>query len=61
MQILPAFVAADPASGTVPTGYLIVNVTQGTLKRHAGGLSWETVVGAAGGKVGFYGGGLTAM
>jgi hypothetical protein len=54
-QILPAAVTADPASGTIPTGYLILNVTQGTLKRHAGGYSWETVVGATGGKIGFYG------
>ena len=38
-QILPAAVTADPASGTIPTGYLILNVTQGTLKRHAGGYS----------------------
>jgi hypothetical protein len=25
------------------------------LKRHGGGYSWETIVGAAGGKIGFYG------
>jgi hypothetical protein len=54
-QILPAAVTADPSSGTIPTGYLILNVTQGTLKRHAGGYSWETVIGATGGKIGFYG------
>ena len=54
-QTLQAAVTADPASGTIPTGYLILNVTQGTLKRHAGGYSWETIVGAAGGKIGFYG------
>ncbi len=54
-QILPAAVTADPSSGTIPTGYLILNVTQGTLKRHAGGYSWETIVGATGGKIGFYG------
>ncbi|MGA1237747.1 MAG: hypothetical protein ACO34E_12880 [Limisphaerales bacterium] len=54
-QILPAAVTADPASGTIPTGYLILNVTQGTLKRHGGGFSWEAVVGAAGGKIGFFG------
>lgn len=54
-QILPAAVTADPSSGTIPTGYLIFNVTQGTLKRHAGGYVWETVVGATGGKIGFYG------
>jgi hypothetical protein len=54
-QILPAAVTADPATGTIPTGYLILNVTQGTLKRHAGGYSWETTVGATGGKIGFYG------
>jgi hypothetical protein len=54
-QILPAAATGDPPSGTIPTGYLIFNVTQGTLKRHAGGYSWEAIVGAAGGKVGFYG------
>jgi hypothetical protein len=54
-QILPAGVTADPSSGTVPTGYLIFNVTQGTLKRHAGSYSWETVVGATGDKIGFFG------
>ena len=54
-QILPAAVTADPATGTIPTGYLVLNVTQGTLKRHAGGYSWETIVGATGGKIGFYG------
>jgi hypothetical protein len=37
-QILPAAVTADPASGTIPTGYLILNVTQGPLKRHVGGV-----------------------
>ena len=46
---------ADPASGTIPTGYLILNVTQGTLKRHAGSSVGETIVGAASGKIGFYG------
>jgi len=54
-QILPAGVTADPSTGTIPTGYLILNVTQGTLKRHAGGYSWETIVGATGGKIGFWG------
>jgi len=54
-QILPAGVTADPSSGTIPTGYLILNVTQGTLKRHAGGYSWESIVGATGGKIGFWG------
>jgi hypothetical protein len=54
-QILPAAVTADPATGTIPTGYLILNVTQGTLKRHAGSSDWQTVVGATGGKIGFYG------
>jgi hypothetical protein len=54
-HILPAAVTTDPSSGTIPTGYLILNVTQGTLKRHAGGYSWETIVGAASGKIGFYG------
>jgi hypothetical protein len=54
-QILPAAVIADPASGTIPMGYLILNVAEGTLKRHAGGYSWEVIVGASGGKIGFYG------
>jgi len=54
-QVLPAAVSADPATGTLPTGHLILNVSQGTLKRHAGGYSWETVIGATGGKIGFYG------
>jgi hypothetical protein len=54
-QILPAAVTADPSSGSIPTGHLILNVTQGTLKRHAGGFSWEIIIGATGGKIGFYG------
>jgi len=54
-QIIPAAVTADPGSGTIPTGYLILNVTQGTLKRHAGSYDWQTVIGATGGKIGFYG------
>jgi len=40
-------VTADPSSGTIPMGYLIINVTQGTLKRHAGGYVWETQIGAS--------------
>jgi len=36
-QVLPAAVTADPSSGTIPTGYLILNVAQGTFKCHAGG------------------------
>jgi hypothetical protein len=43
LQILPALLAADPASGTFPTGYLLVNVTSGHLKIHAGGLVWKVV------------------
>jgi hypothetical protein len=54
-QILPAAVTSDPSSGTIPTGYLIFNVTQGTFKRHAGAYDWQTVVGTTGGKIGFYG------
>ncbi len=55
-QTAPATVTADPASGTFPTGYLILNVTDGGLKHHAGSLSWEVQV-AAGtiSKVGFHG------
>ncbi|HNQ90580.1 MAG TPA: hypothetical protein PKM73_18355, partial [Verrucomicrobiota bacterium] len=41
MQIRPAAVVADPSTGTIPTGYLILNVTTGHIKRHAGGYVWE--------------------
>jgi hypothetical protein len=34
-------VAADPSSGTIPTGYLILNVTTGHIKRHTGAYVWE--------------------
>lgn len=55
-QTAPATVGADPASGTFPAGYLILNVADGGLKRHAGALSWEVQVGAAmTSKVGFHG------
>ena len=33
----------DPATGTIPTGYLILNVTTGHIKRHAGGYLREIV------------------
>ena len=55
-QITPATVTADPASGTFPVGYLIVNLTDGGLKRHAGSLSWDIQVGSGtAAKVGFHG------
>ena len=54
-QILPAAVTADSATGTIPVGYLVLNATQGTLKHHAGFYDWQTVIGATGGKIGFYG------
>jgi len=61
-QIAPATVTADPASGMFPTGYLILNVSDGGLKRHAGTLSWEILVGAgASAKVGFHGATPTAQ
>lgn len=41
MQWRPASVTEDPSSGTIPTGYLIINVTTGHIKRHAGGYVWE--------------------
>jgi hypothetical protein len=54
--MLPASVTADPSSGTIPTGCLIFNVTQGTLKRHAGGYVWETQIGgSASTRIGFWG------
>ncbi|MCC7375687.1 MAG: hypothetical protein IT581_13600 [Verrucomicrobiales bacterium] len=61
-QITPAAVAADPASGTFPTGYLILNSVDGGLKRHAGSLSWEVQVGAgAASKIAFHGATPTAQ
>lgn len=61
-QITPAAVATDPASGAFPAGYLILNATDGNLKRHAGGLSWDVQVGASvGAKVGFHGATPTAQ
>jgi hypothetical protein len=41
MQWRPASVTADPVSGTIPTGYLILNVTTGHIKRHTGGYVWQ--------------------
>ena len=58
----PATVAADPAGGTFPTGYLIVNFAEGGLKRHGGCLSSEVQVGeATSSKVGFHGATPTAQ
>ena len=55
-QVLPAAVAADPSSGTVPVGYLVLNVATGGVKRHAGSFIWEVVIGgAASQKIGFWG------
>lgn len=41
IPIRPAAVTADPSSGTIPTGYLILNVTSGYINRHAGAYVWE--------------------
>lgn len=40
-QVKPAAVTADPAAGTIPTGYLILNVATGHIKLHAGSYVWE--------------------
>jgi hypothetical protein len=61
-QITPATLTADPASGTFPTGYLILNTADGSLSRHAGSLSWEVQVGASNAaKLGFHGAEPTAQ
>ncbi|HOB97852.1 MAG TPA: hypothetical protein PKM43_03775 [Verrucomicrobiota bacterium] len=41
MQIRPAAVTADTSSGTIPTGYFILNVTTSHTKRHAGAYVWK--------------------
>jgi len=41
IQISPAAITADPTTGTIPTGYLILNVSTGHIKRHASGYVWE--------------------
>jgi hypothetical protein len=49
-------VTADPSSGTIPTGYLVWNVTEGAVKRHAGTYSWGIPFGArTAPKAGFHG------
>jgi hypothetical protein len=61
-QVKPAAVTADPASGTFPTGYLVWNITDGAVKRHAGSYSWEITVGAGtSAKIGFHGTAPTAQ
>jgi hypothetical protein len=46
----------DSGTGTVPTGYLVLNVMQGTLKRHAGGYVWEAQIGGSpSARIGFWG------
>jgi hypothetical protein len=61
-QTVPATITADPASGSFPTGYLVLNTADGGLKRHAGALSWEVQVGAnTGAKIGFHGATPTAQ
>jgi hypothetical protein len=37
----PEPVTADPSTGTIPTGYLIFNVTTGHIERHTGSYVWE--------------------
>ena len=55
-QVLPAAVAVDPSSGTIPTGYLVLNLATGGVKRHAGGYVWETQVGGStSARIGFWG------
>lgn len=46
-QIQPAAVTTEPGDGSIPVGYLILNVTSGQTQRHEGGYVW-TVVGGSG-------------
>lgn len=61
-QLTPAPVAADPTSGSVPVGYLILNVAEGAIKRHAGAYDWRILLGgSASQKIGFHGAAPTAQ
>jgi hypothetical protein len=54
--MLPAAVSADPTSGTIPVGYIILNTAEGALKRHAGSYQWHILLGgSASAKIGFHG------
>ena len=56
LQLRPAAVVTDPSTGTIPTGYLVWNATDGAVKRHTGSYCWEITVGAdAAAKIGFHG------
>lgn len=56
VQIRPAAVTADPSSGTIPTGYLTLNVAESALKVHAGSYAWHVIIGSnASDLIGFHG------
>jgi hypothetical protein len=46
-QIRPAAVAADPTTGTIPVGYLILNTASAQLKQHQGAYVWNVAAGSA--------------
>ena len=41
VQIRPSTVTVDPASGAIPTGFLILNIITGHIKWQAGRYVWE--------------------
>jgi hypothetical protein len=54
-QVLPAAVTADPATGNHPHGLPDPQRHAGDAEASRWGILWEAIVGATGGKIGFYG------
>ncbi|HRZ35920.1 MAG TPA: hypothetical protein P5534_06105 [Candidatus Paceibacterota bacterium] len=62
IQVRLAAASTDPSTGTILTRYLVWNVADGAVKRHAGSYSWEITVGAnTAAKVEFHGATPTAQ
>jgi hypothetical protein len=46
-QIRPAAVTADPTTGMIPVGYLILNMASAQLKQHQGSYVWNVAAASA--------------